>query len=74
MTELIQWRLMFRVSNRRAFDKCLARTPRLFGSGVEVGECKAHWKIPELSECNLVSPVPPGSTAEKVIGELNVSQ
>jgi len=67
MTQLIHWRLMFRVSNRRALDKCLARTLPLFGSGIELGECKPYWKIPELWECNLVSPVSPGSTAEQVL-------
>ena len=74
MTKLIQWRLMFRVSNRRAFDKCLARTLPLFGSGVELGECKPYWKIPELWECNLVSPVSPGSTAEQVLACLLLCQ
>ncbi len=74
MRELIQWRLMFRVSNRSAFDKCLARTLPLFASGVELGECKPYWKIPELWECNLVSPVSPGSTAEKVLACLLLCQ
>jgi hypothetical protein len=70
MSVSIYWRLMFRVSNRRALDKCLARVLPLFGGGVEVGECKPYWKIPELWECNLVSLVPAGSTAEQVLAGL----
>src|SRR5262249_24982401 len=61
------WHLMFRVSNRRALDKCLARVLPLFGAGVEVGECKPYWKIPELWECSLVSFIPAGTTAEQVL-------
>src|SRR5262249_61669933 len=67
MSISICWRLMFRVNDRRALDRCLARTLPLFGPGVEVGECKPYWKIPELWECNLVSLVPAGSTAEQVL-------
>jgi hypothetical protein len=67
MSASIHWRLMFRVSNRRALDRCLARTLPLFGGGVEVGECKPYWKIPELWECNVVSSLPAGSTAEQVL-------
>jgi hypothetical protein len=63
----IQWRLMFRVSSHRALDKCLARTLPLFGAGVEVGECKPYWKIPELWECNLVSLIAATSPAEQVL-------
>jgi len=58
---------MFRVNDRRALDRCLARTLPLFEDGVEVGECKPYWKTPELWECNLVSPVPAGSAAEQVL-------
>jgi hypothetical protein len=67
MSVSIHWRLMFRVSNRRALDKCLARTLPLFGGRVEVGECKPYWKIPELWECNVASFVPARSTAEQVL-------
>ena len=63
----IHWRLMFRVSNQQAFDKCLTRTLPLLGSAVGIGECKPYWKIPELWECNLTSPVLPGTTAEQVL-------
>jgi hypothetical protein len=45
----------------------------LFGPGVEVGECKPYWKIPELWECSLVSPAA-GSVAEQVLGCLLVAQ
>jgi hypothetical protein len=67
MSVSIHWRLMFRVNDRRALDRCLARTLPLFEDGVEVGECKPYWKTPELWECNLVSPVPAGSAAEQVL-------
>jgi hypothetical protein len=67
MSVSIRWRLMFRVNDRRALDRCLAHTLPLFGGGVEVGECKPYWKIPELWECNLVSPVPAGSVAVQVL-------
>jgi hypothetical protein len=67
MSVSIYWRLMFRVNDRRAFDRCLARTLPLFGERVEVGEYKPYWKIPELWECNLVSPVAAGPTAEQVL-------
>jgi hypothetical protein len=67
MSVSIHWRLMFRVNDRRALDKCLARTLPLFGGGVKVGECRPYWKIPELWECNLVSPIPAGSTAEQLL-------
>ena len=66
MSVSIYWRLMFRVNDRRALDRCLERTLPLFGGGVEVGECKPYWKIPELWECYLVSPVAVGTTAEQV--------
>jgi|SRR5579883_338076 len=67
MSVVIHWRLMFRVSNHRALDKCLGRTLPLFGPDVDVGVCKAYWKIPELWECNLVSRVRAESTAEQVL-------
>lgn len=67
MSVSIYWRLMFRVNDRRSLDRCLARTLPLFGSGIEVGECKPYWKMPELWECNLVSPVTTGSAAEQVL-------
>src|SRR5262249_33932270 len=74
MAMSIYGRLMFRVNNRRAFDKCLARTLLLLGSEVEVGECKPYWKIPELWEYNLVSPVAAESPAEQVLTCLLLGQ
>ena len=67
MTVSIHWRLMFRVNDRRALDRCLARTLPLLGGSVEVGECKPYWKTPELWECNVVSPVRVGTAAEQVL-------
>src|SRR5580658_8713614 len=67
MSVSIHWRLMFRVKDQRALDRCLARTLPLFGGGVEVLERKPYWKIPELWECNLLSPVRAGTTAEQVL-------
>jgi hypothetical protein len=67
MSVSIHWRLMFHVSDRHALDKCLARVLPLFGDGVEVGECKPYWKIPEQWECNLVSLVRAESAAEQVL-------
>lgn len=63
----IHWRLMFRVNNRPALDRCLGRTLPLIGEGVEVVECMPYWKIPELWECDVVSPLPDGSAAEHVL-------
>src|SRR5262245_52893213 len=67
MSISIHWRLMFRVNDRRALDRCLARTLPLFGRGVQVGERKQYWKIPELWECSLVSPVLAGTAADQVL-------
>jgi hypothetical protein len=65
---------MFRVPDRSALDKCLARVLPLFGAGVRVGECRPYWKIPELWECRLVSPASANSVAEQVLGCLLVAQ
>ena len=67
MSVSIHWRLMFRVSDRHALERCLGRTLPLFGNGVEVGECRPYWKIPELWECSLLSPVPTESAAAQVL-------
>ncbi len=74
MAVTIRWRLLFRVSNRRALDKCLARSLPLFGARVEVGECQPYWKLPELWECNLESPLPTGSTADQVLACLLIAK
>jgi hypothetical protein len=73
MSVSIHWRLMLRVNDRRALDKCLARILPLVGDGVEVGDCKSYWKDPDLWECNLVSPVAVGSTAEQVLACLLIA-
>jgi hypothetical protein len=59
---------MYRVANRSAFDRCLARTVSHFDQGYDVGDCKPYWKIPELWECSLSTPVPSESVAEQLHG------
>jgi hypothetical protein len=67
MSISIQWRLMFRVSNRRALDKCLARVLPVFGNGVEIVDCRPYWKVPELWECNFLPLLPVGTAADQVL-------
>lgn len=74
MTPSILWRLMFRVANRAAFERCLARTLPLLGTGSEADEGHPYWKIPELWECNVVCPLPEGSVAEQVLTCILVAQ
>ena len=74
MATVVSWRLMFRVNDRRAFDKCLARLLPLLGPGVVVGEGRPYWKIPELWECAVEGPVLVGSAAEQVLGCLLVAK
>jgi hypothetical protein len=74
MASTVQWRLMFRVANRPAFDKCLARTLPLLGPGAEVGEGRPYWKIPELWECDVASRAPGEMAAEQVLGCLLAAQ
>lgn len=74
MTSTIQWRLMFRVGNRAAFDKCLAHTLPLLGAGGAVGDGKPYWKIPELWEYEVTSLAASGSAAERVLGCLLTAQ
>lgn len=74
MVTSIQWRLMFRVSDRRALDECLARTLPLIGAGITLGECMQYWKIPELWECKLVSPLLAGTTAEQILACLLIAK
>jgi hypothetical protein len=73
MSISIHWRLMFRVNDRRALDRCLSRTLPLFKGDVEVGECKPYWKIPGYWECNLMSPRGDGSTAEQILACLLIA-
>lgn len=65
---MIQWRLMLRVTNRAAFDKCLSRTLAALGPGCVPGDGKPYWKMPELWECPVSSPAPAGSVADQVLG------
>jgi hypothetical protein len=74
MAATVQWRLMFRVANRQALDKCLSRTLPLLGHKAEVGEGRPYWKIPELWECDVVVPTCGGTTAEQVLECLLVAQ
>ena len=74
MATVVSWRLMFRVNDRRAFDKCLARLIPLLGPGVVVGEGRPYWKIPALWECAAEGPALAGSAAEQVLGCLLVAK
>jgi hypothetical protein len=67
MAARVCWRLMYRVANRAALDKCLGRTFPLFSDGYILGECKPYWKIPEYWECALETPVPAKSVPEQVL-------
>jgi hypothetical protein len=53
MKTQIIWKLMFRVNNRRAFDRCLGSCLPLFGSDCNVEDGKQYWKIHELWECSI---------------------
>ncbi len=68
MASKIQWRFMFRVNNRRAFEKCLGLVLEVLGSGCEPSEGKPYWKVPELWECSVVVPVHLGPAAEQIMG------
>jgi hypothetical protein len=74
MTPSILWRLMFRVANRAAYEKCLTRTLPLLGVGCEADEGRPYWKVPELWECNVVCLLPGGSVAEQVLGCILAAQ
>jgi hypothetical protein len=73
MPSTVHWRLMYRVSNRAAFDRCLARTVLLIDDGYSVGECGPYWKIPELWECALRTPVTTESVAEQIHACLTIA-
>jgi hypothetical protein len=74
MASSVCWRLMFRVSDRTALDKCLARTIPLLDAGAALREAKPYWKVPELWECSLISPAHSGSAANQVLGCLLSAQ
>ena len=73
MPSWVCWRLMYRVANRAALDKCLARTLPLLNNGHVLGECKPYWKIPELWECALKTPAPAESVPEQVLACLLIA-
>jgi hypothetical protein len=64
---------MYRVANRTAFDRCLARTLSRFDHGYEIDDFKPYWKIPELWECSLTTPVPSESVAEQLLACLVIA-
>lgn len=65
---------MFRVANRRAFAKCLARILPILGAGSVVEEDgKPYWKMPELWECTVLGPGAKGSAAEQAYGCLVIA-
>jgi hypothetical protein len=68
MASSVQWRLMFRVANRAAFDKCLARVLPLLGTRCEASEGRPYWKVPALWECEVSVPAAEGSAADRVLG------
>jgi hypothetical protein len=74
MASTVQWRLMFRVADRAAFDKCLAHTLPLLGAGCEAGEGQPYWKSPELWECAVAVPISEGSVAAQVLSCLLAAQ
>jgi hypothetical protein len=67
MATKLHWRLLFRVNDPAAFNKCLARFLQLLGPGSEPSEGRPYWKIPELWERNVAATGPDGSTAEQVL-------
>jgi hypothetical protein len=74
MASSVLWRLLFRVANRPAFDRCLARALPLLGDGRDVGEGRPYWKDPALWECGVVSRATAESAAEVVLGCLLAAQ
>jgi hypothetical protein len=74
MASAVRWRLLFRVANRAALDRCLGRVLRLLGEGAVAGEGMPYWKDPGLWECGVACPVPAGSVAECVLGCLLAAQ
>ena len=70
MASFVAFRLMFRVANRAAFERCLARVLPLLGPACEPGEGQPYWKIPELWECCVTVPAQGESVAEQVLAGL----
>jgi hypothetical protein len=74
MASKIAWRLMFRVRDRRAFNKCRARAEPLLGSDCEWGEGRPYWKISELWECDVAMRSSHASVADQVLNCLLAAQ
>lgn len=74
MESVIHWRLMFRVGDRTAFDKCVAQALAAVGPGCKAGEGQPYWKTHELWECSALSPAPEGRVADQVLGCLLAAQ
>lgn len=74
MALMVQWRLMFRVGNQAAFDRCLALTIPLFEATFKSTEGRPYWKVPELWECSVEVPLSGESTAELILESLLTSQ
>ncbi len=70
MSFTVHWRLMFRVSDRAAFEKCLARALAALGPGCVAGDGRPYWKMPELWECPVAATAPAGAVADRVFGAL----
>jgi hypothetical protein len=67
------WRLMYRVANQAAFDKCLARTIPVLNDGSVVSECKPYLKMPELWECAVDTPIHIESVPDQVFACLRMA-
>jgi hypothetical protein len=74
MASKIHWRIMFRVNDRKAFDKCRTRVTPLLGPECEWSEGRPYWKIPELWECTVIVPYSVGSIANQVLASLLMAQ
>lgn len=74
MSLAIHWHLMFRVSNKRAFDKCLDHVLPLLGNEHEKSDAEPYWKIPELWETVVITPIPDCSAAEQIGRVILVAQ
>ncbi|MFI6346473.1 hypothetical protein [Streptomyces sp. NPDC050560] len=57
MFETIRWRCFLRVRDRRAAERVVGRVERVMGREVRMERYERYWKIPELAEVWLVSPL-----------------
>jgi hypothetical protein len=63
----ITWRLMFRVNDGRAAQRCIDRVRERLGGEWQVALCERYWKMPELWECCLEGAELDRSVAEMVL-------